>query len=128
MGRAAAFEDAERRLFEACGVQVTSRRLRLADPSVAVRVLETGDGQPLVLAHGSGMSASTWAPLMPHLKARRLIAFDLPGFGLSDGFDYGGRPLRSHAVAQLTSLLDVLGIEQTPIVGTSLGGMWALCL
>jgi 2-hydroxy-6-oxonona-2,4-dienedioate hydrolase len=123
-----AFEQAERRLFAACGVQVASRRVRLADPPVAVRVLEGGDGPPLVLAHGSGMSASTWAPLMPHLKARRLIAFDLPGFGLSDGFDYSGRPLRSHAVAQLTSLLDVLGIEQTPIVGTSLGGMWALCL
>jgi pimeloyl-ACP methyl ester carboxylesterase len=74
------------------------------------------------------MSASTWAPLMPHLRGHRLIAFDLPGFGLSDAFDYGARPLRSHAVAQLTSLLDALGLERVPIVGTSLGGMWALCL
>ncbi|HET6870872.1 MAG TPA: alpha/beta hydrolase [Solirubrobacteraceae bacterium] len=126
MGRAAAFEDAERRLFAACGVHVTSRRVRLADPPVAVRVLETGDGQPLVLIHGSGMSASTWAPLMPHLASRRVIAFDLPGFGLSDPFDYGGRPLREHAAAQLTSLLDALGLERVPVVGTSLGGMWAL--
>jgi pimeloyl-ACP methyl ester carboxylesterase len=74
------------------------------------------------------MSASTWAPLSPHLSAHRLIAVDLPGFGLSDPFDYGGRTLRSHAVAQLTSLLDALGLDQVPIVGTSLGGMWALCL
>ena len=74
------------------------------------------------------MSASTWAPLMPHLGTRRLIAFDLPGFGLSDAFDYSGRPLRAHAVAQLTSLLDALGLERVPIVGTSLGGMWALCV
>jgi pimeloyl-ACP methyl ester carboxylesterase len=123
-----AFEQAERRLFAACGVQVTSRRVRLADPPVAVRVLETGDGPPLVLVHGSGMSASTWAPLMPYLGTRRLIAFDLPGFGLSDAFDYSGRPLRAHAVAQLTSLLDALGLERVPIVGTSLGGMWGLCL
>jgi pimeloyl-ACP methyl ester carboxylesterase len=36
--------------------------------------------------------------------------------------------LRGHAVAQLTSLLDALGLERVPIVGTSLGGMWALCL
>jgi pimeloyl-ACP methyl ester carboxylesterase len=128
MDRAAAFEQAERQLFEACGAQVTSRRVRLADPPVAVRVLETGDGEPLVLVHGSGMSASTWAPLMPHLGSRRLIAFDLPGFGLSDSFDYGGRPLREHAVAQLTSLLDALGLDRVPIVGTSLGGMWALSL
>jgi pimeloyl-ACP methyl ester carboxylesterase len=122
------FEQAERRLFAACGVEVASRRVRLADPPGAVRVLEAGDGPPLVLVHGSGMSASTWAPLMPYLGTYRLIAFDLPGFGLSDAFDYGGRPLRSHAVAQLTSLLDALGLEGVPIVGTSLGGMWALCL
>jgi pimeloyl-ACP methyl ester carboxylesterase len=123
-----AFEQAERRLFAACGVQVESRRVRLADPPVAVRVLEAGDGPPLILVHGSGMSASTWAPLMPHLGPRRLIALDLPGFGLSDPFDYGGRRLRLHAVAQLTSLLDALDLERVPIVGTSLGGMWALCL
>ena len=123
-----AFERAERRLFSTCGVHVASRRVRLADPPVAVRVLETGDGPPLVLVHGSGMSASTWAPLMSYLKTRRLIAVDLPGFGLSDAFDYSGRALRSHAVAQLTSLLDALGFEQAPIVGTSLGSMWALCL
>jgi pimeloyl-ACP methyl ester carboxylesterase len=125
---ALAFEQAERRLFTACGVQVASRRVRLADPPLAVRVLEAGAGPPLVLVHGSGMSASTWAPLMPHLTTYGLIALDLPGFGLSDAFDYSGRPLRSHAVAQLTSLLDALGLERVPIVGTSLGGMWALCL
>jgi pimeloyl-ACP methyl ester carboxylesterase len=127
-GSRLAFEQAERRLFTNCGMQVASRRVRLADPSVAVRVLEVGDGPPLVLVHGSGMSASTWAPLLPYLGTYRLIAFDLPGFGLSDAFGYSGRPLRSHAVAQLTSLLDALGLEQVPIVGTSLGGMWALCL
>jgi 2-hydroxy-6-oxonona-2,4-dienedioate hydrolase/4,5:9,10-diseco-3-hydroxy-5,9,17-trioxoandrosta-1(10),2-diene-4-oate hydrolase len=124
---AQAFERAERRLFAACGVEATTRRVTLADPPVAVRVLEAGDGAPLVLVHGSGMSASTWAPLMPHLAPHRLIAFDLPGFGLSDAFDYGGRPLRSHAVAQLTSLFDALDLDRAPIVGTSLGGMWALC-
>ena len=122
------FEQGERRLFASCGVQSASRRVRLADPPVSVRVLEVGDGPPLVLVHGSGMSASTWAPLMPYLGTNRMIAFDLPGFGLSDPFDYAGRPLRSHAVSELTSLLDALGLEQVPVVGISLGGMWALCL
>jgi pimeloyl-ACP methyl ester carboxylesterase len=81
-----------------------------------------------VLVHGSGMSASTWAPLMPYLGGHHLIAVDLPGFGLSDTFDYSGRPLRAHAVAQLTSLLDALGLDRVAIAGTSLGGMWALCV
>jgi pimeloyl-ACP methyl ester carboxylesterase len=123
-----AFEQAERRLLTACGVQGPGRRVRLADPPVAVRVLEAGDGSPLVLVHGSGMRASTWAPLMPYLGTHRLIAVDLGGFGLSDSFDYSTRPLRAHAVAQITSLLDALGLERIPIVGTSLGGMWALCV
>ena len=122
------FEQAERRLFAACGVQVASRRVRLADPPVAVRVLEAGEGPPLVLVHGSGMSASTWAPLMPYLASAPSDRVRPPRFGLSDAFDYSGRPLRAHAVAQLTSLLDALGLERVPIVGTSLGGMWALCL
>jgi pimeloyl-ACP methyl ester carboxylesterase len=123
-----AFEDAERRLVAACALQVTTRRVRLADPPLAVRVLEAGEGPPLLLVHGSGMSASTWAPLMPHLPGRRLIALDLPGFGLSDRHDYEGRSLREHAAAQLTSLLDALELGRVPIVGTSLGGMWALSL
>jgi pimeloyl-ACP methyl ester carboxylesterase len=122
------FEAAERRLFAACGLEVASHHLRLADPPLGVRVLEAGDGPPLVLVHGSGMSASTWAPLMSHLDGHRLIAVDLPGFGLSDAFDYGGRSLRRHAVAQLTSLLDAVKIERAAIIGTSLGGMWGLCL
>jgi pimeloyl-ACP methyl ester carboxylesterase len=76
-----AFEQAERRLFAACAVKVEARRVGLADPPVAVRVIEADDGPPLVFVHGSGLSASTWAPLMPHLERYRLIAFDLPGFG-----------------------------------------------
>ena len=123
-----AFEEAERRLFAACGLTASSRRVRLADPPLYVRVLEAGEGPPLLLVHGSGMSASTWAPVMAHLPGHRLIALDLPGFGLSDAYDYGGRSLREHAVAQLTSLLDALELERVPIVGTSLGGMWALYL
>ena len=125
---AEALETAERALFAACGLDVTSSRVGLADPPLAVRVLESGDGPPLLLVHGSGMAASTWAPLMARLPGRRLLAVDLPGFGLSDPLDYGGRSLREHAVAQLTSLLDALGLERVPIVGTSLGAMWALCL
>ena len=126
--RRRALQEAERRLFDRFGIAVESRDVRLADPPLRVRVLESGTGPPLILIHGSGMTAATWAPLMPHLSGRRLLALDLPGFGLSDPYDYSGRPLRSHAVAQLHSLLDALELEQADIVGTSLGGMWALNL
>jgi hypothetical protein len=115
------FEQAERRLLDEYGVTARSRRLTLADPALTARVLETGAGDDILLLHGSGMSAPTWAPLLPHLADRRVHAFDLPGFGLSDPYDYTGRSLRRHAVAQVGSMLDVLGLERASVVGTSLG-------
>jgi pimeloyl-ACP methyl ester carboxylesterase len=102
--------------------------LALKDPAVSIGVRECGAGDPVVFIHGSGMSGATWAPVIAHLPARRSIALDLPGFGLSDSYSYAGRPLRAHATTQLTSVLDALGLERAPLVGTSLGGMWALCL
>jgi len=125
---AGAFEDAERAVLAEHGISSASRVLRLADPALDVRVLETGTGSPIVLVHGSGMSAPTWAPLLAQLADRRVHAVDLPGFGLSSAYDYRGRPLRAHAVAQLGSLLDALELERARLVGTSLGAMWALCM
>src|SRR4051812_42336539 len=122
------FEDAERRLFDHYGVAFERRSVALRDPPATVAVRESGTGDPVLFVHGSGMSGATWAPLLPHLPDRRAILVDLPGFGLSEPYSYAGRPLRAHAVAQLTSLLDALGLDRVPIVGTSLGGMWALCL
>src|SRR5918998_6765863 len=94
MDAARAFEDAERALLGEFRVPASSRHVWLADPALGARVLETGAGAPLVLLHGSGMSAPTWAPLLAHLRDRRVHAFDLPGFGLSDAHDYSGRSLR----------------------------------
>jgi pimeloyl-ACP methyl ester carboxylesterase len=127
-GRAAARLDAaEQRLLGHYGLAPRAARVTLEDPPLDVRVLEVGEGPPLLLVHGSGTSAASWAPLMPHLPGRRLLAVDLPGFGSSGPHDYGARPLRAHAVAQMRSLLDALDLRRAPIVGTSLGGWWALC-
>jgi pimeloyl-ACP methyl ester carboxylesterase len=128
MDRVAAFEAAERRLFEHYGLAAEPGTLMLRDPPVAIGVRTTGAGPPVLFVHGSGMSGATWAPVLAHLPDRRCIAIDLPGFGRSAPYSYSGRTLREHAVAQLTSALDALGLAGVPIVGTSLGAMWALCL
>jgi pimeloyl-ACP methyl ester carboxylesterase len=122
------FESAERRLFERYGLAPRSGSLELRDPPLSIGVRECGSGDPIVFIHGSGMSGATWAPVIAHLPNHRSIAIDLPGFGRSDPYSYTGRSLRAHAVAQLTSALDALGLERAPLVGTSLGAMWALCL
>ena len=127
-GSRQAFADAERRLFAHYGLECESRSRALRATAVSIAVREWGAGDPVLFIHGSGMSGATWAPLIACLPDRRSIAIDLPGFGLSDRFSYSGRPLRAHAIAQLTSTLDALGIERAALVGTSLGAMWALCL
>jgi pimeloyl-ACP methyl ester carboxylesterase len=119
-------ERAEAELFALYGVEPHSRTVRLADPDLRVRVLEAGTGAPVLLVHGSGMCAATWAAVLPHLGDRRVLAVDLPGFGLSDGYRYQ-RPLREEFAAQSRSLLDALELDRVTIAGTSLGGMWGLC-
>lgn len=48
--------------------------------------VEKGQGRPLVLLHGIGMSSDAWAAVFDRLAVqRRVIAFDIPGFGRTPG-------------------------------------------
>jgi pimeloyl-ACP methyl ester carboxylesterase len=94
-------------------------------PSQRVHVIEAGEGPPLVLLHGSGPTALQFLPLLERLTGVRARAVDRPGFGLSDPPDRP--PLdREAAVASLTAILDSLGLDQTTLLGNSMGGTWAL--
>lgn len=127
-GTTAGFEAAERSLFGAYGLEVESRFLEMRDPPLRARVMDVGEGTPVVLVHGGGGVGATWAPLMAGLSGMRLVVVDRPGFGLSDGIDYRGTPLRRHAVAFLESVLDALNIERAAFVGNSMGGLWSFWL
>ena len=52
------------------------------------RYIEEGDGPPVLLLHGAalGSSADVWERTIPQLArdGRRVIAYDHPGFGLTD--------------------------------------------
>jgi pimeloyl-ACP methyl ester carboxylesterase len=122
------FEQAERRVFERYGIAPTARTVQLADPHLRVRVLECGDGPPLLLVPGDGAVAAAWAPLVAELPGYRTIVLDRPGFGLSERFDYRGCDLRPHGVAMLRSLLDALDLDAAPIIGSSGGAEWSLWL
>ncbi len=85
-----------------------------------------GDPLPLVLMHGTSASLHTWEGWVRALRGqRRVITFDLPGFGLTGPFtgeytpgDYGG-----DAYAQFVlDLLDALQVRRAVLVGNSLGG------
>ena len=94
------------------------------------RVVDSGGTlPPLVLVHGLANSIEIWDRVRPQLEKRfRVIAFDLPGFGLASRPDaaYDG-PFFS---AQLGALLDALHLERAMLVGNSLGAsvilrLWA---
>ncbi len=98
-----------------------------------IHVQQAGSaGTPLVLLHGFGASTFSWREVLaPLAQSRRVIAFDRPGFGLSQRplppYPGDTNPYRQSAQAELTAaLLDALGIDRAVLVGNSAGGTIAL--
>ncbi len=117
---------AERVLFADYQLDVKEHMIQL--PQAPVRVLEVGEGPPVLLLHGISSLAAHWTPLLEHLRDFRCFVLDWPGHGLSGNFDYRGVHLRRHAVELLGSLLDDLGLERVAVVGNSLGAQFAFYL
>jgi pimeloyl-ACP methyl ester carboxylesterase len=118
--------EAERNLFAAVGADVDEFFLELPRTGLRVRVLSHGDGPAVVLLHGVSENAAIWAPLFTKLRHFRLLAVDLPGHGLSDPTVFRRGQVREHARQLIDDILDALSLEQAPVIGHSLGGMFAL--
>jgi len=90
------------------------------------------DGRTLVLLHGFAASVFSWRKVMePLSESGMVVAFDRPGFGLTErpmpGEWDGESPYSPEAQADLTvALLDELGIDRAVLVGHSAGGTIAL--
>jgi pimeloyl-ACP methyl ester carboxylesterase len=86
-----------------------------------ISYVDAGSGQPVILMHGLGGSIESWTNNIEELaKSLRVIAVDLPGFGLSD------KPKMNYAIKFyrefLVQFLKQLHLEQASMVGSSLGG------
>ncbi|HEY8878821.1 MAG TPA: alpha/beta fold hydrolase [Roseateles sp.] len=90
----------------------------------------SSDPLPIVLIHGTSASLHTWegwvAGLMP---TRRVISFDLPGFGLT-GPNADNDYSDARYVAFVRQFLARLGVGRAIVGGNSLGGeiAWQLAL
>jgi pimeloyl-ACP methyl ester carboxylesterase len=79
---------------------------------------------PLVLVHGLGQGSRDFRPVFAALaRERRVISFDLPGFGISDR---GGLYTPERYAALLDHIIEATGKEQVDLLGHSLGGAIAL--
>lgn len=94
--------------------------------SSRIHAIETGDGKPLVLLHGSGPTALQFLPLLERLPGVRAIAVDRAGFGLSDPIEPPSEDYREAAVDSVNVILDGLGLTETALLGNSAGGTCAL--
>lgn len=81
-----------------------------------------GDGPPVVLIHGMGLTHAMWNwQLPPLLKRFSVIRYDLLGHGRSVA--RAGRYEMDDFVNQLRELLDHLAVNRAAIAGFSLGGL-----
>ena len=83
------------------------------------------DPVPIVLLHGTSTSLHTWQGWAGVLSGkRRVIRFDLPGFGLT-----GPHPQDDYSMAAfvraVAGVLDALGVQRAVVAGNSLGGQIA---
>jgi pimeloyl-ACP methyl ester carboxylesterase len=107
----------------------TSEQQLPAPSSAASRLAydRTGQGEPLVLLHGQGLSRRSWDPGITELSAERdVIAVDLPGHGDSprQPEGYGNAP--ADLARAVADLLDELGLLSVHVAGNSTGGWAAL--
>jgi len=80
------------------------------------------DPTPIVLLHGTSASLHTWDGWADKLsQTRRVIRFDLPGFGLTGPAVNGDYSLDAY-VDFVTSVLNSIGVKRCILAGNSLGG------
>ena len=126
--REARYREAEQVLWRSVGVAPAEHRVHLARNDVTVRVLEAGEGAPLLLVHGASNSATSWAELAARMPTRRCLMLDRPGCGLSEPLPGsldpdGGRRMAETLVADVADAFDLPSVD---LVATSFGGYIAL--
>jgi pimeloyl-ACP methyl ester carboxylesterase len=102
-----------------------SKLTKFKGPYGAIAVRESeGQGAPIVLIHGNSASSRAFSRQLegPLGARRRLIAFDLMGFGQSGRTEDAAAYLLPGQAHTLVALAGGLGLEEAIFVGWGLGG------
>lgn len=106
--------------------QPPSYDIRFMDlPLSRLHVLETGQGEPLIMVPATISELENWRTLAQFMgQWFHVYFFELPGHGKSSSFQ---EKFSSHQVAKLVEqLADHLGLERFNLMGFSFGGILAM--
>jgi 3-oxoadipate enol-lactonase len=100
-----------------------ARRTLQIDRDYGTEVVCRGEGDPMVLVHGTPLDARTWERF--ELPGRRLIAYDLRAHGSASA----APPALSYEqlADDLGAVLDSLSIDKAEVLGHSFGGQVVQC-
>lgn len=110
------------RIFDRFWHRTLGRPYRLA------RVIDEGQGAPIVLLHGIGRTGEVWQRIVELLAVLpvRIVAFDLLGFGASPKPDWPLYDIDDHARAVIAALRRLRPAEPAILVGHSMGCLVAV--
>lgn len=104
--------------------QFPVKLLKVNGQQQAYREAGTGE-EVLVLLHGISSGSGSWVKQLDGLRHHfRVIAWDAPGYGVSDGLETK-QPQATDYAQRVLALFDGLGIRQAIVVGHSLGALQA---
>lgn len=113
---------------QAFAQEAVSARGHFADLNRArIYYEDHGSGEPLLLLHNFGSTASQWKTYIDDWAPRyRVIAWDMRGHGRSTNPSSSDVFLHAEAARDLLALMDSLGIGRARAIGASSGGMTLL--
>lgn len=119
---------AEQKLFAHAGISPVERTITLARIGGLARVLDTGQGEPVLFLAGGPNVAASFALLVAELPGLRCLLVDRPGTGLSapPAVVPNAQRLPGYLVDLVADVLDGLSLERAHLVGSSLGGCAAI--
>jgi pimeloyl-ACP methyl ester carboxylesterase len=116
------------RLLSAAGLMQQVQSIWTEQAGVRIHHIEAGSGPAVVLLHGGTGGGANWFRMIGPLAGRfRVLAPDLPGFGLSDRIP-AVRPLGRTAAERLLDWMARQDVQDALVAGTSFGGLVALRL
>ncbi len=97
------------------------------DDGVKLYFEETGQGYPVIFVHEFAGDCRSWEPQVRHFARRyRCITTNARGYPPSDVPEDPAQYSQARACADITAVLDHLGITEAHVVGLSMGGFATL--